>query len=81
MRYTRTFTTTIPAQKIRVRDTANNISPEKDIQRISIDTQPPVVAIQETGTGTTKTLNITLTDGISKIWNTTTSPNDGTNIQ
>lgn len=81
MRYTRTFTTTITGQAIRAKDTANNTSDPVVISPISIDTQAPVVGIQETGTGTTKTLNITLTDGISKIWNTTANPNDGTNVQ
>jgi hypothetical protein len=84
MRYTRTFTTTTPAQKIKVRDTANNASPEKDIPAISIDTQPPVVTIAESGTGTSKTLTFTITDSVSKIWRATGVPSTtpvSTNIQ
>lgn len=74
MRYTRiianNFTT---AQTIRITDKAGNQSPTETLS-VALDAKPPLVTVTEVGTGTTKSITLTVSDPESKIWKTTTAP-------
>ena len=79
MYYTRTLTSSVSGQTVRVHDTADNKSDAARTIDIGIDGQAPIVTVTDTGSGTTRTVVITATDLLSKIWKTTESPTQGTN--
>lgn len=74
MYYTRTLTSSVSGQTVRVRDTANNKSAAARTLDIGIDSAGPVVTVTDTGAGAIKTVIITATDTLSKIWKTAETP-------
>lgn len=62
-----------------MQDTAGNKSAVSPQISLNIDTQPPVVAITETGSGASRTIQLRVTDTNAKIWTTTAIPSGGQN--
>lgn len=79
MYYTRTLSNSVSGQTVRVHDTADNKSDAARTLDIGIDGQSPTVSVTDTGSGTTRTVIITATDIVSKIWKNTNTPSQGTN--
>lgn len=78
MRYTRTISSSVSGQTVRVVDTANNQSTTRTVS-LSVDTQAPVITITDSGAANNKTVIINATDGLSKIWKTTIAPSASIN--
>jgi len=79
MYYTRTLTGSISGQSVRVHDTADNKSDAVRTLDIGIDGQAPTVTVTDTGSGSVRTVIISATDLVSKIWKTSENPTQGTN--
>ena len=77
MYYTRTISASISNISAQVKDTAGNPSNISPQISLNIDTQPPVVAVTETGSGASRTIQLSVTDTNSKIWANSSIPSSG----
>lgn len=79
LRYTRVIPDSITTpQSVGVIDTAGLKSDKKNFA-ISIDTKAPKMEVDvPSGTGSVKTISLTATDDVSKIWKNTLAPTSPT---
>jgi hypothetical protein len=79
LRYVRIISESITTpQSVGVIDTARQESPTKTVT-VSVDTKAPVVTTEASWTGATRSITLTATDTLSKIWRSTLTPTDGFN--
>lgn len=79
MYYTRTISASTNNISVQVKDTAGNPSNISPQINLNIDTQAPTVAISETGSGASRTIQLSVTDTNSKIWTNSSIPTGGQN--
>lgn len=79
MHYTRTISTSTSLITAQVKDTAGNLSDISPQISLNIDTQPPEVEATQSGSGSSRAIQLKVIDTNSKIWINSSIPTGGQN--